>query len=765
MKRCFSLLLTLCLLAGLFAVAVPSASATGKPLFDEDNVVLTFGAISDIHVKEVVDGATTKKYINALQLLKKYAGGKLDAVTIAGDISNSSYSSDIGACFRQVTDAELGEDANVFFVTGNHDAQEDQWDVLKQFYTDQGKYLTKDLPSSQHDRGNRHMVIGGYHYIGVNMMDYWNPAEAMFEPEDLQWLDRELAAARAAAPGKPIFVYVHAAVYGTTYGSDLNTGNYWGSKEIYSHLAAYPEVVTFSGHLHFPITHSRTIYQKDFTSLNCGSVQYMSVEHGYLQSGNKTTVAQSNDISNGLLVQVDKGNNLKITRIDFANDTVIGDPYYVAAPDLNGKTHLNSYRPDADTAAPTFGTHAGVSGAIVGENLEVTFDAAADNDMVHHYVIDVKGLPSGSTKTVKAFSEFYLYSSTAKMPRAYTMKIPYTLSAKDTSFTLTLRAVDAAGNTSSALTYTYNPNDTPPVISGVENGATYYTTQKVTATDDNLDKILVDGVAGSAPVLLAGNREATYTVMAVDKGGNRTAAVVRMKPVSALLDDLSITLQTVNFDDLLAVQRVLRTINTLSKDANATAADKSALAALKAEVEKLTARVEEASAALNTAAIDAVRDITADTATAADKQNLEKALQDYNGALSAYGGNYTYATKELIVEEVARLSAALKAIGVTVIPTVATTTAVTAPSVTDAPVSTAPSAAPSATETTLSAAPSEETAAPTASATAGKREEKRGEDDAAPTASPWLFVGVGGALLLIGGGLALFLILRKKKNA
>ena len=433
--------------------------------FDEDNIVLSFGAISDIHINGTVGGYNCNKYDKALQLLKKYAGGSLDAVTIAGDISASSYDSSIGSAFTQITDAQLGEDANVFFVTGNHDAQEDQWSTLTQIYSDLSKYTADDLASSQHDRGNRHMVIGGYHYIGVNMMDYWNASEAMFIQQDLEWLATELAAARADKPGQPIFVYVHAGVYGTTYGSDLYTGKHWGSKLIYDYLDDYPEVVTFSGHVHFPLADERTIYQKDFTSLNCGSVQYMAIESGYLQTGSSTTIdGVSSDVSSGLLVQVDANNNLKITRIDFSNDSVIKEPFYVAAPDLENKSHLYSYNDayfNADNTAPVFHKSAVTSGKLTSGSMVVTYDAATDNDMVHHYVVDIKSFPSESVKSTKIYSEFYLYPQPKDFPEDYTFAIPYTLATGDDSFEISVYAVDSMGLKSDPIVYKSQDGDIP----------------------------------------------------------------------------------------------------------------------------------------------------------------------------------------------------------------------------------------------------------------------------------------------------------------
>ena len=43
----------------------------------------------------------------------------------------------------------------------------------------------------------------------------------------------------------------------------------------------YPQAVTFSGHLHFPINDERSIMQTNFTAIGCGSVSYMAIEDEY----------------------------------------------------------------------------------------------------------------------------------------------------------------------------------------------------------------------------------------------------------------------------------------------------------------------------------------------------------------------------------------------------------------------------------------------------------------------------------------------------
>ncbi|MBR5525065.1 MAG: carbohydrate binding domain-containing protein, partial [Clostridia bacterium] len=421
--------------------------------FDEDNIVLSFGAISDIHITGSTTSNDTKKYQKALQILKEQAGGKLDAITINGDFSSDSYNSNIGTAFKTITDQEMGADANVFFVAGNHDAENSGWSDLSKLFTDLAKYTQNDLPSSQHTRGNRHMVINGYHYIGINMMDYWKDGEAPFAQQDLDWLKQELESARADAPGQPIFVYLHAGVRNTTYGSDLYTGFYWASKNIYSYLENYPEVINFGGHVHFPLMDERTIYQKDFTSLNCGSVQYMAIESGYLQSGSKTTVSNSSSVSSGLLLQVDKNNNIKVTRMNFTAGEVIKQPFYISAPDLENETNLLHYNDDyfnLFNTAPTFPVGAMAVGSINGSNINLNFDAATDDDMVHHYQADIKDMASGIVESTKIFSEFYLYSNSEEMPKSYSFKVPY---AGSKDFTITLYAVDSMGLRSEPITF------------------------------------------------------------------------------------------------------------------------------------------------------------------------------------------------------------------------------------------------------------------------------------------------------------------------
>ena len=81
-----------------------------------------------------------------------------------------------------------------------------------------------------------------------------------------------------------------------------------------------------------------------------------------------------------------------------------------------------------------------------------------------------------------------------------------------------------------------------PTFTGITPDATYYTTQKVTVNDTNLDSVTVNGkkVEGTS-FTLAGNTDMTYTIAAKDKAGNSASITVYMKNISSLTPSDAIT--------------------------------------------------------------------------------------------------------------------------------------------------------------------------------------------------------------------------------
>ena len=419
------------------------------PAFDASDIAFTFGAIADIHITPEDDSSATRLYRQALTGLKKFAGGRLDALTIAGDICELEYNAETTAEFIKVNNEDIS-DTPVFFVSGNHDAISDHPEWMSAFFGDLACYTEADLPSARPLEGNRHAVINGYHFIGVGMMDYYTSEGAKFTQQNLDWLSAALAEARADAPGRFIFVYMHPQIANTTWCSDYRYACY----NVYDVLADYPEAVVFTGHYHTPNYTNTTVYQKDFTVVNPGNVAFMCIEGGYLDMDG-LKVAESYSTSDGMLAQVDSNGNLRLTRINFNSGKMIKDYLYIDAPDLENKTHLRRYDPEEiakTNAAPAFPADAAVSVKTEAGAIAVTFTAAQDDEMVQHYEFQVRGVPSGMLTSAKAYSDFYLYDRVGDFPKEYTKKIP-TYYMSDTEYEVTITAVDSYGKKSEPLVY------------------------------------------------------------------------------------------------------------------------------------------------------------------------------------------------------------------------------------------------------------------------------------------------------------------------
>ena len=137
-----------------------------------------------------------------------------------------------------------------------------------------------------------------------------------------------------------------------------------------------------------------------------------------------------------------------------------------------------------------------------------------------------------------------------------------------------LKAVDKAGNVSYVGSDKLIREENAPTFSGVTNGATYYTTQKVTITDDYalsrylppLSRYWKDIGGTSYEVTLEGNREETYTMKVEDACQNTATLTVTMKPISALTEDIrDLTEDNVQMADdakLTQAEKALKALDT-----------------------------------------------------------------------------------------------------------------------------------------------------------------------------------------------------------
>ena len=387
---------------------------TKRDDFDESDIVFSLGAISDTHIGNGY--GSEAKFTKALAQLRDKASEQdtdgLDAIMVVGDLTdnnNGSLAVKYKDLYEQVLDPEK---IPMIYTIGNHDINNPLNAVL-------------DDPYFAHDIDNdmrlvhecRHCVVDSTHILCISPIKY---SPMSYEEVAVHWLDTTLASVTAREPEKYVMVITHPMIYNTVYGSLL--GTFWYTKGLSDVLVKYPQVVTFSGHLHFPVNDPRSIWQGEFTSLGCASVSYMAIESGKYDDMKSATVMQdAGEYSEGLLLQFDHSGNIRFHRMDFYHSATIGRPWEISYPRAD-KTHLQKYSHAAlagQNTAPVLSTMEFVAGE--GSD-SLRFAAGTDDEFVHHYVITV--LKDGAVAaTRRILSDWYRHPQTSGMREVWTRPI------------------------------------------------------------------------------------------------------------------------------------------------------------------------------------------------------------------------------------------------------------------------------------------------------------------------------------------------------
>ena len=438
--------------------------------FDASNIVLSFAALSDVHCQNGY-AMPTNKFYSALNQLKDYAvksGDKdgIDAVMIAGDLTQSGQVSEAKAVKDTYQRVFNEKEVPLLFTTGNHEELYGGKLLMSDFLNIYGKsFFEKDLTEYATDfqNGSRLCKVGDYYFVFINPDSngkYYkvNGVAAPYAAATKEWLDNTLKMLTEKDPGKSVFLFTHPMIYNTVYGSDLYTGDnlMWYTTDLTSILSKYPQVVTFSGHLHFPLNDPRSIMQTDFTSLGCGSVRYMAIEDGnYIDMSGKTVMKDCNEFSQGLLVQVDANGNIRFTRMDFYNKTTIGETWEISAPKAD-KSHLDAYRKDRSekNAAPVLAEDAisfefGTAGK-TSVSTTVKFKSATDDEFAHHYVLTVNRVGSQKKTEKKVLADFYRHGKPADMKKEWEVNLGNLTIGNE--YEVSLVAVDSWGKESNKVT-------------------------------------------------------------------------------------------------------------------------------------------------------------------------------------------------------------------------------------------------------------------------------------------------------------------------
>lgn len=262
--------------------------------------ILRFVVCSDVHLDCTNDQNRETKFEAVFTDTYKYAAKssykKLDAVIVAGDFANRGRDEEY-IRFNELVNKNIKPETQLLTCLGNHEFIN---------YRDYDATIAYERYKALiNENVDTHVVINGYHFIGVSYDDNGKTFKGKTE-----WLDTQLKEASKDTPDKPIFVYQHPHPTATVYGS-IN----WSDVDIRAVLTKYPQVIDFSGHSHYTSTDPRCVWQGSFTAIGTGSTCALMSNLNYFGHDEDAP----GDSGACWIVEVDADGNTRLQLWDLAN--------------------------------------------------------------------------------------------------------------------------------------------------------------------------------------------------------------------------------------------------------------------------------------------------------------------------------------------------------------------------------------------------------------------------------------------------------------
>lgn len=339
---------------------------------------LRVGVLSDIHVSllgapdedEMSGGKNARTFIKALSW---YRDQRADAVLVAGDLTNSSFKSEllaVGEAWRQVFPNDRtpdGREVVRLFIAGNH-----EWEGWKY-----GKAGSKRFPNEADLRKNvftfnedafwreafgepfekfPYQEVKGYGFLGA----HW--------PYHDEAGERLRACAARYPRRKPLFYFQHPHVRGTLLADTVR--GCCDNGKLLPVLRKMPNVLVLSGHSHTSLTDERSVWQGGFTAINAGSLRFTACPSGRENGGprrNSDFKAMpelgTQDCRQGLLMDV-YDDRIVLARREFVTGLPLGPDWVIP---LSAERPFEPSARAAAFDAPAFPVDAKVTVGEIGE--------------------------------------------------------------------------------------------------------------------------------------------------------------------------------------------------------------------------------------------------------------------------------------------------------------------------------------------------------------------------------------------------------------
>ena len=337
---------------------------------NKDKPLLRIGIVSDTQTYDVFEDWGMSNLAKAFKLL---AAKQPEVILMPGDLADMGNLPGAYTLYNELCAAFFGSDQPIQIAcAGNHDMWATSPDCtresLRQAFC-RGLNIPEDNPW--------HTVIKGFDFICITE-DLQND----YSDELIAKVEKELLAAVERDPEKPVFVISHYPPYDTMSGSHGNSGK----KNLRELFDRFKQVVSISGHTHYPLEDERSIWQKEFTAFTTSTLSYGCVEERPFNSCN-TILPFAREVVQALYMEL-YADRLEIHRYNVEDQREL-KPGQLWRVNLPYSPEEAIYTPERalKRTAPFFAAEASLVLRYDYGFVYAIFDAAKHDDMVQFYRI------------------------------------------------------------------------------------------------------------------------------------------------------------------------------------------------------------------------------------------------------------------------------------------------------------------------------------------------------------------------------------------
>lgn len=355
---------------------------------------LKVGIISDTQLNPYNNDTHKNYYQNLLDALELLKEQNAEMIINAGDIGDMN-SRRAYKTYNEAFETVYGDDApKTINIMGNHDTW---WNTDWKHSKPKAKNYYSVLEQSPWS----HTVVNGFRFIAASPDAIEN--KEGYTQEALNWMEEQIKAAVEDTPNLPVFVIMPHNPRYTTYGSDE-----WYDAGLDPLFSQYPQIVSISGHSHYPIMDERSIYQNNYTAFTTQAIAYTNVNENYyfdaFRGGKSSLPPKDEDFPMLEIMNLDSsGAAIQRWNVKEKTEEKSDKRWTLSFPLTKDSFAYTLKQREAVNTAPKMDANSVIEFnpavkstlSVPDENLKtlpgITFKAGTDDDFVHSYKVVLRG--------------------------------------------------------------------------------------------------------------------------------------------------------------------------------------------------------------------------------------------------------------------------------------------------------------------------------------------------------------------------------------